>query len=110
MSALNADSRIGCVVGFTSTCRFSSCSTAIAIGWFFGLMSGAILHGFVARMEVCWRLRFGMVLSISSQLLRRARTGRRDHKLLRFVMVWAVALIFIYKPANLSAQEKQVIK
>jgi uncharacterized protein len=83
---------------------------SIAVGWFFGLMSGAILFTWIynstdgSLMAVAlWHGTFNFITAS------KAGDGLGAAIMSAMVMVWAVVLIFIYKPANLSMQKKQVI-
>jgi len=83
---------------------------AIAVGWFFGLMSGAILFTWLYNSTggnllavALWHGTFNFITASA------AGEGLGAAIMSTFVMIWAVALIFIYKPTNLSMQEKQVI-
>ena len=82
---------------------------AIAIGWFFGLMSGAIVFTWLYNSTdgsllavALWHATFNFITAS------KAGEGLGAAIMSTIVMIWAVALIFIYKPANLSAHEKQV--
>jgi membrane protease YdiL (CAAX protease family) len=81
----------------------------IAIGWFFGLMSGAILFTWLYNSTggsllavALWHGAFNFITASA------AGEGLSAAIMSTLVMVWAIILIFIYKPANLSTQEKQV--
>jgi membrane protease YdiL (CAAX protease family) len=83
---------------------------AIAIGWFFGLMSGAIVFTWLYNSTdgsllavALWHGAFNFITAS------KAGDGLGAAIMSTLVMVWAVALIFIYKPANLSRQAKQVM-
>jgi membrane protease YdiL (CAAX protease family) len=83
---------------------------AIAVGWFFGLMSGAILFTWLYNSTdgsllavALWHGAFNFITASA------AGEGLGAAIMSTLVMVWAVALVFIYKPANLSRREKQVI-
>jgi membrane protease YdiL (CAAX protease family) len=83
---------------------------AIAIGWFFGLMSGAILFTWIYNSTdgsllavALWHGSFNFITASA------AGEGLGAAIMSTFVMIWAVALIFIYKPASLSTKEKQVV-
>jgi len=83
---------------------------AIAIGWFFGLMCGAILLTWLYNSTggsifsvALWHGTFNFITASA------AGEGLGAAIMSTLVMVWAVALIFIYKPVNLSKQTKQVV-
>ena len=112
MSALNATLVLGVLWALWHLpIFFYLFEPAIAIGWFFGLMSGAILFTWLYNSTdgsllavALWHGAFNFITASA------AGEGLGAAIMSVFVMVWAVALIFIYKPANLSTQEKQVIK
>jgi len=83
---------------------------AIAVGWFLGLMSGAILFTWLYNSTggrlltvVLWHATFNFITASA------AGDGLAAAILSTLVMVWAIALIFIYKPTNLSARDRQII-
>jgi membrane protease YdiL (CAAX protease family) len=84
--------------------------SAIAIGWAFGLFTGAILltwlfnsaNGSVLITAV-WHGCFNFITASD------AGNGILAAVVSTIVMVWAVGVVFIYKPANLSPKEKQTI-
>ena len=83
---------------------------AIAIGWAFGLFTGAILltwlfnsaNGSILTTAI-WHACFNFITASE------AGNGILAAVVSTIVMVWAVAVVFIYKPANLSPEEKQTI-
>ena len=111
MSALNATLVLGMLWALWHLpIFFYLFDPAIAIGWFFGLMSGAILFTWIYNSTggsllavALWHGTFNYITASA------AGEGLGAAIMSTLVMVWAVALIFIYKPANLSTQEKQVI-
>lgn len=111
MSALNATLVLGVLWAFWHLpIFFYLFDPAIAIGWFFGLMSGAILFTWLYNSTdgsllavALWHGTFNFITASA------AGEGLGAAIMSTLVMVWAVALIFIYKPANLSIQKKQVI-
>jgi len=89
---------------------FYTFDPSIAVGWFFGLLCAAIVFTWLYNSTkgsllavALWHATFNYVTSS------KAGAGLGAIILSILVMVWAVALIFIYKPANLSKQEKQTI-
>ena len=112
MSALNATLVLGVLWALWHLpIFFYLFDPAIAIGWFFGLMSGAILFTWLYNSTdgsllavALWHGTFNFITASA------AGEGLGAAIMSTLVMVWAVALIFVYKPANLSAQEKQVIE
>jgi len=81
---------------------------AIAVGWFFGLMSGALLFTWLYNSTngsllavALWHGAFNYITAS------KAGEGLGAAIMSTLVMIWAVALIFIYKPANLSRHKKQ---
>ncbi|MEI7848324.1 MAG: CPBP family glutamic-type intramembrane protease [Chloroflexota bacterium] len=83
---------------------------AISLGWFLGLMSGAILFTWLYNSTggslmavVLWHGTFNYITAS------KAGEGLGAAIMSTLVVVWAVALIFIYEPANLSRREKQVM-
>lgn len=82
----------------------------IAVGWFFGLMCGAILFTWMYNSTggnllsvALWHGAFNFITASA------AGEGLGAAIMSTLVMVWAILLIFIYKPANLSKRERQVI-
>jgi uncharacterized protein len=83
---------------------------AIAIGWFFGLMCGAVLLTWLYNSTngsllavVLWHGTFNFITASA------AGEGLGAAIMSALVMAWAIVLIFVYKPANLSRHEKQMI-
>lgn len=111
MSALNATLVLGVLWALWHLpIFFYLFDPAIAIGWFFGLMSGAILFTWLYNSTggnllavALWHGAFNFITASA------AGEGLGAAIMSTLVMVWAVALIFIYKPANLSKQTKQVV-
>jgi len=80
------------------------------VGWFLGLLSGAIFFTWLYNSTngsllavVLWHGTFNFITAS------KAGEGVGAAILSTIVMVWAILIIFIYKPANLSKQEKQVM-
>jgi len=76
---------------------FGLLCAAIVFTWLYNSTKGSLLA------VALWHATFNYVTSS------KAGAGLGAIILSILVMVWAVALIFIYKPANLSKQEKQTI-
>lgn len=83
---------------------------AIAIGWFLGLMCGAILLTWLYNSTggnllsvALWHATFNFITASA------AGEGLGAAIMSTLVMVWAILLIFIYKPVNLSRRERQAI-
>ena len=111
MSALNATLVLGVLWALWHLpIFFYLFEPAIAIGWFFGLMSGAIMFTWLYNSTdgsllavALWHGAFNFITASA------AGEGLGAAIMSTLVMIWAVVLIFIYKPANLSTREKQVI-
>ena len=82
---------------------------AILAGWFFGLIAGAIVFtwlynsaaGSISIIAV-WHGTFNFITASP------AGEGLIAAILSTIVMVWAVVIVFLFKPANLSHAEKQI--
>ena len=111
MSALNATLVLGVLWALWHLpIFFYLFDPAIAIGWFLGLMSGAIMFTWLYNSTdgsllavALWHGAFNFITASA------AGEGHGAAIMSTLVMIWAVVLIFIYKPANLSMREKQVI-
>lgn len=111
MSALNATLVLGVLWALWHLpIFFYVFDPAIAVGWFFGLMCGAILFTWMYNSTdgsllavVLWHGTFNFITASA------AGEGLSAAIMSTLVMVWAVVLIFIYKPANLSTRAKQVM-
>ncbi|MBN8580145.1 MAG: CPBP family intramembrane metalloprotease [Anaerolineae bacterium] len=110
MSALNATLLLGVLWALWHLpIFFYVFDTAIAVGWFFGLMCGAILFTWMYNSTdgsllavALWHGSFNFITASG------AGEGLGAAIMSTLVMIWAIVLIFIYKPANLSTREKQV--
>lgn len=83
----------------------------IAIGWFFGLMCGAVLLTWLYNSTdgkllvlVLWHGAFNFITGSA------AGDGLVAMVMSTFVMIWAVLLVFIYKPATLSHNSKHIVE
>jgi uncharacterized protein len=81
----------------------------IAVGWFLGLLCGAIFFTWLYNSTngsllavALWHGTFNFITAS------KAGEGMGAAILSTLVMAWAILIIFIYKPANLSKLEKQV--
>ena len=109
MSALNATLVLGVLWALWHLpIFFYLFEPAIALGWFFGLMCGAILFTWMYNSTdgsllavALWHGSFNFITASA------AGEGLGAAIMSTLVMVWAIVLIFLYKPANLSTHEKQ---
>jgi hypothetical protein len=83
---------------------------AIAIGWAIGLFAGAIVFTWLLNstsgsilVVAVWHGCFNYITASS------AGNGMLAAVVSTVVMVWAVVVIFIYKPRNLSLRDKFVL-
>ena len=82
---------------------------AILAGWFFGLIAGAIVFTWLYNSAAgsiliiaVWHGTFNFITASP------AGEGLIAAILSTIVMVWAVVIVFLFKPANLSHAEKQI--
>lgn len=109
MSALKATLLLGVLWGaWHLPIFFYLFQPSIAIGWFLGLLSGAILFTWMYNSSggnllsvVVWHATFNYITAS------KAGEGLAAAVLSTMVMVWAVVLIFVYKPKDLSRLPKQ---
>lgn len=109
MSALNATLVLGVLWALWHLpIFFYLFDPALAVGWFFGLMCGAILFTWMYNSTdgsllsvALWHGSFNFITASA------AGEGLGAAIMSTLVMVWAIVLIFICKPANLSTHEKQ---
>lgn len=109
MSALNATLVLGVLWALWHLpIFFYLFDPTIALGWFFGLMCGAILFTWMYNstdgsllVVALWHGSFNFITASA------AGEGLGAAIMSTIVMVWAIVLIFLYKPANLSTHEKQ---
>jgi membrane protease YdiL (CAAX protease family) len=80
----------------------------IVVGWLFGLMTGAIMltwfynsTGGNLLAVVIWHGAFNFITAS------KAGEGLAAAIISTLIMVWAIVLVFVYKPANLSPRPKQ---
>jgi len=89
---------------------FYAFDPGMAVGWFFGLLCAAVVFTWLYNSTkgsllavALWHATFNYITSS------KADAGLGAIILSILIMVWAVVLIFIYKPANLSQPEKQTL-
>lgn len=109
MSALKATLVLGILWAFWHLpIFFYLFEPSMAVGWFLGLMCGAVLFTWIYNSTdgsllavALWHGSFNFITASA------AGEGLAAAIMSTLVMVWAIILILLYKPANLSAHEKQ---
>ncbi|UCF60578.1 MAG: CPBP family intramembrane metalloprotease [Anaerolineaceae bacterium] len=83
---------------------------SIVIGWLFGLIAGTFVFTWLYNssqgsvlMIILWHGCFDFITAS------KAGEGSAAIIMSAIVMVWAVVVVFVYKPARLSSEEKQVL-